>query len=468
MRSYGRFLRRSGIIPVLLILTVFSVYGGEVRITPENFWAEAASWPDVFTVEQIISASLHASGTPDPLSIYEKKYEALLNSFGGSDSFSGHDGDRILGWMYGNVLRSYDFNQTLMNVLIDPGTYNCVSSSILYMMLARYSGLDTVMIEVPDHAFCSVKRGEEWVDVETTTPFGFDPGVKKEFTDDFKRTGFVYVPRGNYSLRKRLNDKESVALILQNRMASLQRKGRYGDVTGLAVDRWTFVKNEETFKDMREAFRNYAAVLNNEKRYLEAFNFITEVSSLYGMEDDNRYLFTGFANNYLLLLLDGDDIAGAEKFVEDNADLFTPDEKKGFDRMVAVHVIQSLLNRGTFDEGRDAVEDAFDSGTITEKERDNYLYYLIRRKAVEISETSGYWDSYVYLNGLPGNYGNMDSVKQLAAVMYRNWEITVHNLFVDYVKEKDFDSAEKVLKEGLKKSPGSGILLKDLKVLWQN
>ena len=71
----------------------------------------------------------------------------------------------------------------------------------------------------------SVLVNGQQIDVETTNPFGFNPGARKDFTDSFgKVTGFAYVPPGNYSDRRSIGEKELLSLILYNRVSEYVRR----------------------------------------------------------------------------------------------------------------------------------------------------------------------------------------------------------------------------------------------------
>ena len=73
--------------------------------------------------------------------------------------------------------------------------------------------------------------------METTNPYGFDPGSRREFTDSFGRvTGYSYVPPGQYGRRRELGDKGLLALILYNRNAYDTEAGRYLEALQPAVD----------------------------------------------------------------------------------------------------------------------------------------------------------------------------------------------------------------------------------------
>jgi hypothetical protein len=89
--------------------------------------------------------------------------------------------EAALAYMHGELLSRYDERQTGVDVLLARGSYNCVSSGVVYAILLKSLALRVWGVRTSDHAFCRVQAGDQAFDVETTSPFGFDPGTRKEF-----------------------------------------------------------------------------------------------------------------------------------------------------------------------------------------------------------------------------------------------------------------------------------------------
>jgi hypothetical protein len=72
-------------------------------------------------------------------------------------------------------LGSYELNQNRLTGILDTGTYNCISSALLYVVLARSFGLPVRGVVVPTHAFVEYgPPGGKILEVETTSETGFD------------------------------------------------------------------------------------------------------------------------------------------------------------------------------------------------------------------------------------------------------------------------------------------------------
>lgn len=154
--------------------------------------------------------------------------------------------EAILKAMHERMLGAYRLDASGLDLLLDKGLFNCVSSSILYAYILKRAGMAGYASSAPDHVLFVVSLAEGDVDVETTNPEGFDPGTKKEFRDRFgKLTGYSYVPPGRYSERKRVGEREHIAMIVSNRVVELEAKKRYLEALSLAADYRALVRGEE-------------------------------------------------------------------------------------------------------------------------------------------------------------------------------------------------------------------------------
>ena len=135
-------------IIILLLISINFVNAVELRTDPENYWLQSKTWENSLSSSRIIESSLAASGLDsDNLKIYINKYEQLLIKFS-NDTRSSlqtlsafEQGEFILNWAHENILNNYIEEQTLMDILIDTGNYNCVSSAVFYLILSKEASL---------------------------------------------------------------------------------------------------------------------------------------------------------------------------------------------------------------------------------------------------------------------------------------------------------------------------------------
>lgn len=275
----------------------------------------------------------------------------LLQKTSGMDDRA--KGEAVLQYMHKRFLVAYSERQTRLDVVFDRGTFNCVSSAVLYLVLAEAVGLRVSGVETTDHAFCSVSVGSELVDVETTSPYGFDPGGKKEFHDSFGRvTGFAYVPQRNYRDRSSISGTALVSLILSNRIADLDAAGRYADSVGLGVDRWALLGGNSggSAADRDQLLirlTNYGALLVKAGLEERALRWSAAAIAAYG--DDPRWsdFVAAAANNLLVRDLRAGRVSQARADLERLRPSLGPGAARDLDSLVSDAELVALA------EGRD-------------------------------------------------------------------------------------------------------------------
>jgi tetratricopeptide (TPR) repeat protein len=117
---------------------------------------------------------------------------------------------------------SYRAKSTSVAEAMETGDYNCVSATILYITLARPSGLRVTPMATPSHVYCRI-GGEVSLDVQTTcadwfqymdrpdlqraalerTP-GYSPNVVPRRLTDVELIGKIYYNRGVFQLNDKL------------------------------------------------------------------------------------------------------------------------------------------------------------------------------------------------------------------------------------------------------------------------
>ncbi len=208
-------------------------------LRPDPGFSELGYLREPLDAASLARAALLASGTAsDRIPSYESRLAQILRrATAAANAAVAAKPEAILTFLHKEVLRAYSEDSNGLDGILDSGLFNCVSSAVLYAIAARSQGFEVEGVKTSDHAFCSVRVGGRSVDVETTNPFGFDPGDKKEFKDSFGRaTGFAYVAPGGYGDRKAIGLRELAGLILSNRSSLLERAGRYPEAARLGAD----------------------------------------------------------------------------------------------------------------------------------------------------------------------------------------------------------------------------------------
>jgi hypothetical protein len=235
-------------------------------------YAELGALVEPVDVSRLEEGALLASGVrPENLPAYEARLGAILGELAGSVGKGSGQAEAVLSFLHKSILRSYSEDATTVDGILDQGLFNCVSSAVLYSIAARSLGIEVSGARTADHAFCVVRVGGRSVDVETTNPYGFDPGGKKEFKDSFGRTtGFAYVAPGGYGDRKPIGAGELVGLILSNRASSLERSGRFAEAVRLGADYAALCPGPDSRSFLVDRINNLVASLASRRDYAGA------------------------------------------------------------------------------------------------------------------------------------------------------------------------------------------------------
>ncbi|HTO23008.1 MAG TPA: hypothetical protein VMQ10_11085 [Spirochaetia bacterium] len=287
------------------------------ELNPLPLSQQLASLREPLPVETIVDAALEFSGaSAAAASAAKDRLSGLLLKFRGEVAdVSDQDAlaERALTFLHKNLFTTYSVTQTRVDTALESGVYNCVSSAVLYLALARSVGLSVAGVRTTDHAFDSVLVNGQQLDVETTNPYGFNPGARKEFTDSFgKATGYAYVPPGNYRDRRAIGEKELLSLILYNRVSEYMDGRQFKDALQPAVSAFTLMGSDETRKVMQIAFSNYVTWLSSRQEFAQAAQFMDAVRASFGgtvaIDPSRQELY----HNWVVSLIDSRQYADAE------------------------------------------------------------------------------------------------------------------------------------------------------------
>jgi hypothetical protein len=353
-------------------------------------------------------------------------------------------GDYILAFMHRKFLRSYAATQTRLDTLLTNGRYNCVSSAVLYLILAQSQGLEARGVATRDHAFAAVLGdGESW-DVETTNPYGFDPGNRREFHDQFgKLTGFAYVPARNYRDRTTLSPLELVSLILHNRIAELERRDRYDRSVPLALNRAELLAERKNptvsgfftdpRRDLRDRLLNYGASLLNAGKEEEGLRWAVYAGPCYtgaGGGDDPRWqeFIQILASNRTAKLCRAGRFTEARDFLTETGALLDPAGRRELETRITDGELSSLVQ---------GIKQAADTPDITAR--------------IAEAESAGL---------LPAPRAR--ELRNHVSL----WRATdFHNRFAGAFNRRDYTLARRILEEALAEFPDNRRLLNDRGVL---
>ncbi len=431
---------------------------------------QASAWPAAGSSldrEGLIDLALVLSGAPDSsLAAYKaqlSRWSAEFRSQVRPEWDDAKKAEALLQSLHTH-LTAYSTYQTRLDVLLDQGTFNCVSSAVAYMILGRDAGLDVQAVATIDHAFALVRLpGGRAVDVETTTRYGFDPGTKTEFTNSFGHTGFVYVPPGNYAQRKTIGDRQLLGLLVQNRLVDFWTSGRPEDGVGPAIDRWTIEGTPEASKTLVDSFVNYASWLNDRRDYLGGLALIDPMVRWTGPGADAKKLVATFVNNQVAVLLDRQDWATAETLTATWLDrgFLTAAQAADERALIADNRLAKAARSLPAADAAQQIEAAFAQGLVPPGRRAELLAFAYGQAAQRVANEKGNRAAWEYLAGLPAAHQSLPGVAKAREVFSYNWGVDVHNRFAQLWNSGKTAEARQLLADALKEMPNNTLLKRD-------
>lgn len=260
--------------------------GGKITDVEKALFADAADGKlDDHTFGE---AALIASGVTDAaarkaqlarLEAIEKSARAAVGD--GGTAFE--RGERLLTHLHeGPMKKGYISKQTLLSTVLDDGTFNCVSSAVLYNVIGRRLGLDLRAIEVPTHAFSVLYDGTKHADVEVTTPQGFNPSRDPAAAKAFEaQTGFRYIPELHPEQRREIGPLGLIATIYYNRGVGHAEASEFDQALrcgfcALSLDR----EFGSAVKNTLASLANWGVHLSHNKRFADAVKVLEAALTL--------------------------------------------------------------------------------------------------------------------------------------------------------------------------------------------
>jgi hypothetical protein len=432
-------------------------------------WASGGSAAEQNMKEIITNAALELRRSPLPRDLRER-------------------GEYVLTFMHDRFLKSYSTNQTRVDEIINTGRYNCVSSAVLYTIFAVSTGLDVRGVMTRDHAFVSVNTGGDSIDVETTNPYGFDPGSRREFHDAFGTlTGFAYVPARNYRDRVSISQLELVSLILSNRIADLESHGRYPEAVPLSVDRAALLARRSSpvdsaffadpNRDLLDRIFNYGASLIKAGRETDALAWNDTAWRHYGaaagMAGDPRWQeFTHAAlNNYMVKLLKVQQIAEARTVLTQYTSRISRTQYNNLNGLV---VDAELLKRISAIQGAEdadtvlrAIASAEAQSNISANRSTELRNFILIKEGERLAAEQGPPAAIAYTEAAIARYGRSARLDDALRVHRSNRIADLHNGFADLFNRREYESAKTFIQAALTEFPGNRQLTTDLNLTEQ-
>ena len=432
------FFKRLNLFAIIIFLAMSSVVAKDIKVPQETaslritydgkpFEEENLSGADILLFS-ILFEGEDLSG--EEFEVFQEYYNDLLGKVRkGRTENELENAELIMKVMYDNVLSNYSRRQTKLSVMFKTGNYNCVSSSLLFLALAKDCGLDARIQETSVHAFITVytKDGQKF-DVETTNPAGVNPGEKKMISQNSSGSKkYTIVPKTYYSNRVEISDRKAVTLPAKNICADLSDRNEFEKGIPLAASVYEFVTKEKAAvrKDYDAMCANFAAYANQNRQYEAALKLLRAVMDHYGKSDLLVRNYNDIAYNAVAESCNINDFNNARNLLVSYNYYLTEKTTQEIIDMIfeseMLEEIQDLMHQNKFLEAAKLADEA-----------------LLRQSQ------------------------NQQFKKAKSNSLY-NHGVTVHNQVVPLLNNKEYKEALQILENALKDNPSNQMINDDIK-----
>ncbi len=435
--------------------------------------AEIGAMPDPLPLPVLIEASLLASGVdPARQPAYTERVAGILGEAAAFIPAAGRDlsaagdaaaGAALLDFLHARVFRDYSESATTLDGLLDSGRYNCVSSALLYLIAARSLGLEASGSRTTDHALVVLRAEGRDIDIETTNPYGFDPGTRKEFKDSFgKATGFAYVAPGAYSQRKAISERGMIGLVISNRASLLERRGDFAGALALGVDYYALCRDPDSRAFLADRVNNEVAYLSSRGDYRGAEALAAEAAAALPGEPSLAALADLALEGLAASLAARGDFEGAREAVLARV---SPARSAAADRALAAVADAELVaaaNGLPFAQAVRAVDRIAAAGGTSASRYAQAIASIYGREAARIGREGDYLAAAALAEEGAAKAPGDGSLARAAAAMRRNFVVASHNAFAVLYNAGDYAGARRAAEEALESAPGDATLASDL------
>ena len=330
------------------------------------------------TSRQIIQTALEYSFCPveseeglSCLKKYDSLEKAVKKQFCGLEKIDA--AEKLLLFLYDVALYRYEEDATRLNTTLLTGSYNCVTASILYLALARSLEIETCVQETNIHAYCSVFTGTKKIDVETTNPYGFNPGEKKLVAQSENNRKYAVIPKKYYAGNRQISSRAAATLTGKNIASSLNDSGDYETAIPLEISRLEFLKlfsdpETKTAKnDLDTLACNYAITQNRASQPEKALEFLEKVIQNFGNSAALQKTYGNSLYNAAVNLLNENRESDALELFKNRSSLADEAMQNRVKKMIDGQILKKheisvhnqvvpLFNTGKFDEAKSILE----------------------------------------------------------------------------------------------------------------
>ncbi len=261
----------------------FSFVSKFINLPPESLEYNILKEPEKYPLRLSALVACGVKNEKEYISIIDNFEKKLTEVSGKIDKLN--FAKLIFNEMHINFLKNYGLYNDHLDVLLKRGNFNCLSSTILYSIFLEDFNYEFKAIALPTHIFTLLIIEGNEIDVENTTPNGFDIRTNLEAQKVFKKlTGFDYTRETN---KIEIIDKRGLlASLYANLSASDMRNKNFYSGFQNAIKAYSIAPNLRLVaSNTIAAYQSYITYLKEEKNFTkaldvayEALNFLPEKS----------------------------------------------------------------------------------------------------------------------------------------------------------------------------------------------
>ena len=354
------------------------------------------------------------------------------------------------------------------------------------MAAAKAAGLEVRGQKTPLHAFCSVyikdkKTGKKHrIDVETTNPYGFNPGSTGTIENEQNMTMYYVVPEAEYSDRQEVSDKIFTGLVANNLCVDYLDNEDYFSAIPLMAAFYNLVINEKSAaqQQIRDDFYgisctymfNYTSDIDSltSTEYAEIIKWFASFIKQWGQNDVMQGNMDSAFNNLLVLCFQEKSYDLADATYKELKSFISPSQLPEIEEMITELFLLTKLDGVEPQKQIEIINDLLKSGSVTPEQRNRIMIEL---ENVWLAVLTEHMDNYEFRRGYEDSLTAESQIptssvlKQVTKVFYTNCIVEIHNNFVIQINKGNYKEARKILEQGISDFPDDETLAQDLAII---
>ncbi len=355
-----------------------------------------------------------------------------------------------LEYLHDNLFRTYIETETSALEVLRSGRFNCVSSSIIYNYVVDILGIESKGFIVPSHAFSVVYVDGVNIEVQTTSPNGFNPS--SELKEEFERlTGYDYVSINEQNgENKVMVDNPKLISVQYSNLAAFtaQRTRRYNDALSYAI------KALMIYPDFKDAKTNMISILlkwfqymtDNQRKYEDAIKLNKKSIQVFPENEDLKknlvYIYSKYSKA-LTISRNGEDYRKAIELLEEGKSYFTEEKyRHEFDELIKVNYINyagSLNNKAMYDQAIEIINEGIEK--YPEESRMKDLKVNIYTNQALYLSSNGDMEAIDVINNAINEFTSESRKEMLSSKVINVYE----NLWSDKITKNEYDEAFNII-----------------------